>query len=168
LGSTASNAEQSASEPPRPPRPPPPSPPSPPSERRSLVFRVGEALYACDIELVREIVRLAPLTRIPGSPAFVRGLLNVRGEVLTVLDLGVRLRPDCPPADRGSVIVVDTDRHRAGLIVEEVVGVQAVAPAERSGQPPTDASEIVRPMGHLDGRIVLYLDVRAFVNQSLV
>jgi purine-binding chemotaxis protein CheW len=153
LGSTASNAEQS-------------SPGSP--ERKSLVFRIGDELYACDIELVRGIVRFAPLTRIPGAPPFVRGLLNVRGDVLTVLDVGVRLRADRPHLNRGSIIVVDVGGRQAGLVVEEVVGVEAVVLDEAPAKTPSEDSAIVRSMGHLDGRIVLYLDVPAFVNQSLV
>jgi purine-binding chemotaxis protein CheW len=152
LGSIASNAEQGISGP----------------ERKSLVFRVWDELYACDIELVREIVRFAPLTRIPGAPAHVRGLLNVRGEVLIVLDVGLKLRADRAPMDRGSIIVVDTEGRRAGLVVDDVVGVHAVVGDEDVGKPPPDGSDIARPMGHLDGRIVLYLDVPAFVSQSLV
>jgi purine-binding chemotaxis protein CheW len=142
-----------------------------------LVFRVGNALYACDIEMVREIVRIGRLTRIPGAPPFVRGLLNVRGDVLAVLDVGLRLRsndtpsppslPEPPPRTE-SVIVVAVGERRAGLAVEEVIGVRPVAPDPPPATTAADPADIVRPMGHLDGRIVLYLDVPAFVNQSLV
>jgi purine-binding chemotaxis protein CheW len=151
LGSTASNAEQDPALP----------------ERKSLVFSVWDELYACDIELVREIVRFAPMTRIPGAPPHVRGLLNVRGEVLTVLDVGLKLRADRPPMDRGSIIVVETGGRQAGLIVADVVGVHHVVPNE-GARTAGDGSDIVRPMGHLGGRIVLYLDIPAFVSQSLV
>jgi purine-binding chemotaxis protein CheW len=154
LDSTASNAEQQ------------PAPESP--ERKTLVFRVGNALYACDIASVREIVRFAPLTRIPGAPPFVRGLLNVRGEVLTVLDLGVMLRADTPPIVGGGIVVVETGGRLAGLVVEEVIGVEAVVPDPSAAKPAEDSAAIVRPMGHLGDRVVLYLDVPAFVSQSLV
>jgi chemotaxis signal transduction protein len=88
--------------------------------------------------------------------------------VLTVLDVGLKLRADQAPVERGSIIVVDTEGRQAGLIVDDVVGVQAVAADERAGKPSSARPDIVRPMGHLDGRIVLYLDVPAFVSQSLV
>jgi purine-binding chemotaxis protein CheW len=128
---------------------------------------VWDELYACDIELVREIVRFAPMTRIPGAPPHVRGLLNVRGEVLTVLDVGLKLQENRSRMDRGSIIVVQTAGRLAGLIVDDVVGVQAVFP-DNPPTPPPEGSDLVRPMGHLDGRIVLYLDVPALVSQSLV
>jgi purine-binding chemotaxis protein CheW len=152
LDSTASNAE-------------PPDPESP--ARKTLVFRIGSALYACEIALVREIVRFAPLTRIPGAPPFVRGLVNVRGDVLTVLDLGVKLRPDAPPMQGGGIVVVDVAGRQAGLLVDEVIGVEAVAEQPLTGPAEANA-DIVRPMGHLGDRVVLYLDVPAFVSQSLV
>ena len=142
-----------------------------PTGKKSLVFRVGEDLLACDIEIVREIVRFATMTRIPGAPAFVRGLLNVRGDVLSVLDVGLRLNPDRPPRSGGSVIVAQVDGRSVGLVVEEVIGVQVIQEdpvAEPSTIPASAADLIVRRVGHLDGRIVLYLDVPAFVRQSLV
>jgi purine-binding chemotaxis protein CheW len=139
------------------------------AERKSLLFRVGTDVFACEIELVREIVRFARMTRIPGAPPFVRGLLNVRGEVLSVLDVGMRLMPDRAPREDGSIIVVQVGDRQAGLVVEEVIGVQAVASQgdEKQGDAKYD-EEIVRPLGHLDDRIVLLLDVPTFVNQSLV
>lgn len=138
------------------------------AERKSLLFRVGTDVFACEIELVREIVRFARMTRIPGAPPFVRGLLNVRGEVLSVLDVGMRLMPDRAPRDDGAIMVVQIGNRQAGLLVEEVLGVQAVAPQEQQDVAAKYDSGIVRHLGHMDGRIVLFLDVPAFVNQSLV
>jgi purine-binding chemotaxis protein CheW len=140
---------------------------SEPSGPKSLVFRVGGDLLACDIEIVREIVRFAAMTRVPGAPPFVRGLLNVRGEVLSVLDVGIRLNPEQPPRSGGSIVVAHVDGRQVGLVVDEVIGVHVLQEAP-SGAPPTPLGDIVRRTGHLDGRIVLYLDVPAFVRQSLV
>jgi purine-binding chemotaxis protein CheW len=137
-------------------------------ERKTLLVRVGEDILACEIDLVREIVRLGTLTRVPGAPPFVRGLLNVRGEVLSVLDVGKRLHPDRKQPRDGSVVVVDVNDRLIGLVVEEVIGVHVVPPTEPPKEAVEDASGIVRHLGHLDGRIVLELDVPAFVNQSLV
>jgi purine-binding chemotaxis protein CheW len=150
LDSSASNAEASQ-----------------PTGPQLLLFRVGEDLLACDIGLVREIVRFAPLTRLPGAPPFVRGLLNVRGDVLSVLDVGIKLHPERAPLQTGAIIVVQTQGRQTGLVVDEVLGVQTV-PGYSTEESATEISDIVRRAGHLDGRIVLYLNVPAFVNQSLV
>lgn len=148
------------------------------AERPALLFRVGTTVYGCDVDLVREVVPNRRTTRIPGAPAFVRGLLNVRGNVLTVLDVGMRLEPDRHPVEtaEGSIIIVHVGSHRVGLVVDEVLQVRAVPPEgpenqsenQSENQPEGDAPHLVRKLGHLDGRIVLLLDVPAFVTQALV
>jgi purine-binding chemotaxis protein CheW len=134
-----------------------------------LLFRVGETVYGCEIEFVREVLRRPLLTRIPGSPPFVRGLLNVRGQVVTVLDVGARLDSRVPIQD-GSIIIVQVGERRVGLFVDEVLNVDVVLPDpenpgdERESHP----SGLVRKLGQMEGRIVLLLDVSKLVNQALV
>ncbi|MEX2178721.1 MAG: chemotaxis protein CheW [Gemmatimonadaceae bacterium] len=72
-----------------------------PAEARALLFRVGDQLFGCGVEFVREILRGAGrhVTRIPGAPPYVRGLTNMRGDVLTVLDVGMRLWPESRPVE---------------------------------------------------------------------
>ncbi|HEU4993983.1 MAG TPA: chemotaxis protein CheW [Gemmatimonadaceae bacterium] len=134
----------------------------------TLLFRVGNVVYGCDVKLVRQVVRFRPPTRIPGAPPFVRGLLNVRGNVLTVLDVGMRLEPDRPPIETGSVIIAQVGDRRAGLAVDEVLHVGSVPEDPSDESPQGDPQPLVRKLGHLDGRIVLLLDVTAFVTQALV
>jgi purine-binding chemotaxis protein CheW len=135
---------------------------------QTLLFRVGETVYGCDIHFVREVVRHPPTTRIPGSPAFVRGLLNVRGHVLTVLDVGARLDPQRAPVQGGSIIIVQVEERRAGLLVDEVLHVGVVPRESARDRSQSHPSELVQKLGQLDGRIVLLLDVAKLVNQALV
>ena len=58
---------------------------------RTLLFRVAGKTYGCDIDAVREIIPYRRATRLPGAPSFVQGLINLRGTIVTVLDLGTRL-----------------------------------------------------------------------------
>src|SRR5687767_14356223 len=67
------------------------TPAADPSALRLLLFGVGGTVYGCDIASVREIVALRPTTRLPGSPPFVSGLVNLRGAIVTVIDLAMRL-----------------------------------------------------------------------------
>jgi hypothetical protein len=68
----------------------------------TLVFRVGASLYGCDIRDAQEIVPYRACTRLPGAPAHVCGLINVRGTIVTVIDLGVRLDPSREPIQDGT------------------------------------------------------------------
>jgi purine-binding chemotaxis protein CheW len=81
---------------------------------------------ACDLDSVLEIVRGRPLARLPGAPEWVRGIMNLRGTLLTVVDLSVRLggSPDGLPR---VVMVVEGAGKRFGLGVESVQGVAEVA-----------------------------------------
>lgn len=97
--------------------------------RRLLRFRAAGEMYACDLGVVREIVRVRPVTRLPGTPAWVMGIMNLRGTLLTVVDLSARLGGTDvrPPA---VVMVVEAAGRRIGLGVEAVVDVaDAAAPA---------------------------------------
>lgn len=92
----------------------------------TLLFRVGGAVYGCDIADAREIIPLRPMTRLPGAPAFVRGLINMRGTIVTVLDLGARLDPSRGPTTDGSILLVRHRERLVGLIVDEVADVRVL------------------------------------------
>ena len=118
--------------------------------------------------MVREVLRQRRTTRIPGAPEYVRGLLNVRGTVLTVLDVGLRLQPDRASIDGGAIIIVHVGGRLVGLAVDEVLQVAAVQAAEPSDVSENDTSHLARKLGQSDGRIVFHLDVPELVNQALV
>lgn len=129
-----------------------------------IVFRLGEEEFALPIEAVEEVAR-APeqVTRVPKAPAFLEGVINLRGEVLPVVDQRRRFdMPESPDRDARRLLVVRTDRHRAGLIVDSVSEVlrsaaEAIEPApDLAGE----AKRLVHGVLNLerDGRLVLLLD----------
>ncbi len=92
---------------------------------RYLVTEVAGERMAWDLATVREIVPARAVTRLPGAPAWVLGLLNLRGTVLTVVDLATRF--SLPPGDGESVVVLELDGRSLGVRVDRV---RAVAAAE--------------------------------------
>jgi purine-binding chemotaxis protein CheW len=85
-------------------------------------FDVGEETYGISIEDVRQIIRVPKITRVPKMPEYVLGMTNLRGEVLPLVDLSMRMGYD-HPCDHGEdtrVIVVDKRGILTGLIVESV------------------------------------------------
>jgi purine-binding chemotaxis protein CheW len=100
-----------------------------------LVFAVGARLCACNLEAVREIVTSRPATRLPGAPEWVRGLINLRGTLVTVVDLTVRFgvaRPGGKDAQgagvpAGMIVVVTAGGKSFGIGVSEVRDVLTVA-----------------------------------------
>ena len=93
---------------------------------RTLLFRVADRVYGCDIDAVREIVPYRRATRLPGAPPYVQGLINLRGTIVTVLDLGTRLDLGRAPVREGSIILATHGTRVVGVAVDEVMDVQAI------------------------------------------
>jgi purine-binding chemotaxis protein CheW len=134
---------------------------------RLLLFAVAGTVYGCDIGAVREIVPIRRATRLPGAPPYVRGLFNLRGSIVTVIDLAARLAGGIA-ADDGSVVLAQFGNKNVGLAVDEVRDVQMVSP-ERFEPATGDVARggIVRGLGHLDEGVVIVLEVPAVVRQVM-
>jgi purine-binding chemotaxis protein CheW len=138
--------------------------------RRTLLFRVGAAVYGCDIDDIREIVPFRVATRLPGAPSYVQGLINLRGTIVTVLDLGVRLDGTCAPISDGSIMLVSLPggTRLVGVAVQEVMDVRIVG-AERDDVVGGAAGpHVVRGLARVDGATVILLDIHSLVRQVLL
>lgn len=120
------------------PNPPPSSAtPGAAAEIELLAFRVGEQEYCVDIMSVREIRGWSRATPLPFSPPHVKGVINLRGTVLPVIDLAVRLgMPPIEGDERNVIMVVSINGQTAGLLVDAVSDILAVATSDL--QPPPD------------------------------
>ncbi len=133
-------------------------------ERKFLVFRLGEDEFGLPVEAVVEVAR-APdrITRVPKAPKFLEGVINLRGAVVPVVDQ--RQRFDIPRLDGGEgrrLVVVQSGRHRAGLIVDSVSEVLR-ATADAIKETPELTEEIARLVHGVitigsEGRMILILD----------
>jgi purine-binding chemotaxis protein CheW len=97
-----------------------------------LAFRLGEDVYAGPVSLVREILKPPPLTPVPRAPFAVMGIVSVRGQLVTVIDLRRRLRlPEAGPSRRSRVLLVNPlGGEVLGLYVDEVLQVYRLAEEE--------------------------------------
>jgi purine-binding chemotaxis protein CheW len=131
----------------------------------TLLFRVGATTYGCALGEAREVIPLRPVTRLPGSPPFVRGLINMRGTIVTVLDLGVRLDSARTPAQHGSILLVRHRERIVGVVVDEVLDVRSVdAEADGAGA----EGGIVRRVAAVDDGAVVILDLDILISQVLL
>lgn len=116
----------------------------------TLAVGVGKAEFGLPAAAVREVLRPPPLTRVPFAPPAVRGVAQVRGTVLAVVDLGARLGmgPVAPP---GRLVVVwGHGREAVGLLVDRVAGLVEEDDGEADELPP-DEAEAALPPGWLAG-----------------
>ena len=134
---------------------------------RTLLFRVAGKVYGCDIEAVREIIPYRRATRLPGAPSFVQGLINLRGTIVTVLDLGTRLDPERPSVRDGSIILAIHGTRVVGVAVDEVMDVQNISEEHvESHGGARDA--LIRGLGHLENDVVVLVDIHTLVTQVLL
>lgn len=128
-------------------------------DRRELIaFCVGKQEFCIAITDVREIRSWAPATPVPGAPDYVRGVINLRGAVLPVVDLGARLGLGAAdPTARHAIIVVQACGQTVGLLVDSVSDIITVgkdeiqAPPEAAGQ---GAKLLVRGLLAIDKRMI--------------
>lgn len=136
------------------------------SERKLLSFRLGSETFAIPVERVKEIIELGGVTRVPMTPAHFRGVLNLRGSVVPVVDLAVRLGRGASADGRRTCIVVlelrDGDEPLdIGVVVDAVNDVFDITGGELQGAPSFGASvpgEFIAGMIKVGERFVVLLD----------
>jgi len=132
-------------------------------ERQLVVFQLGAELYGCDISRVHEIIRLQSVTRVPRAPAFVEGVINLRGKVIPVVDL--RRRFGLPTAEHtraSRIVVVEIGDQVVGIVVDGVSEVLRVNSSIVEPPSPVVAgidSEYLHGIAKLADRLVILLDL---------
>lgn len=133
------------------------------AERQLVVFSLGKEEFAVDVAQVREIIRMEEITKMPKSPPFVEGIINLRGQIIAVIDLAKRL--NLPPSERmeaNRIVVVETEDLKVGMIVDSVSEVMSVTEDEIE-PPPILASDSATPfiLGVVkrDRRLIILIDL---------
>ncbi|PTS88129.1 MULTISPECIES: chemotaxis protein CheW [unclassified Caulobacter] len=129
------------------------------TERRELIsFRVGQQEYCVNIMAVREIRGWSPATSLPQSPGYMRGVINLRGAVLPIMDLAARLgMPMVEPNVRSVIIVVQAGDRMVGLLVDAVSDILSIT--DDLVQPTPDVAcdsvrSFVRGIISIEGRMI--------------
>ncbi len=131
-----------------------------------LTFSLGGEVFAMDIHNVREIIQHGPMTVVPLMPAFVRGVINLRGAVVPVIDLQSRFgrAPACV-GPKTCIVIFDAmrsqERVELGLLVDSVSEVLELPADQLEPSPDFGASvrrDFIRAMGKVDGRFVIVID----------
>lgn len=133
------------------------------AERQLVVFSLGREEFALDVSQVREIIRMEEITRMPKSPPFVEGIINLRGQIIAVMDLAKRLNlPSTERTDAHRIVVVETEDLKVGMIVDSVSEVMSITEDEIE-PPPTLVSDPSTPfiLGVVkrDRRLIILLDL---------
>ena len=140
------------------------------SARRLLLFRCAVHVFAVDADVAREILPLQPATRIPGAAHAVRGLVNVRGLLVTVIDAAAAMGVAGGAEPGGGALVrLDLGAHRVGLVVDEVLDLVVVDDAELDDRAalPGVRPDLVRAVGTAAGHSFVELATSALLEPLL-
>jgi purine-binding chemotaxis protein CheW len=129
-----------------------------------VCFRIGKETFGVDIFAVREIVRVQEITAVPGAPEFVLGVINLRGRIVSVVDLGRQLGQTPSEITTASrILVIHLDGVSVGFLVDAATSVLKV-PAD-SIEPPPDMiggvkADYLEGVAKLEERLAILLNLR--------
>ncbi|HET9957633.1 MAG TPA: chemotaxis protein CheW [Polyangiaceae bacterium] len=132
-----------------------------------MTFRLATEDYGFEILKVRELIGLMEITRVPRSPSYIRGVINLRGKVIPVVDLRVKFEMESvEPTSQTVIIVVQLGPQHGGLtmgvMVDEVLEVRAIESKDVE-PPPTfqsqTATDFILGVGKAENRVVFLLDI---------
>jgi purine-binding chemotaxis protein CheW len=137
-----------------------------------LTFSLGDEVFAMDIRSVREIIQHAAMTAVPLMPDFVRGVINLRGAVVPVIDLQARFgRPPASVGKKTCIVIFDASRDgekaELGLLVDAVSEVIDIAAANIELPPQFGTSirrDFIRGLGKVEGEFVVILETERALN----
>jgi purine-binding chemotaxis protein CheW len=135
--------------------------------RQYLTFTVTGGSFAIAIASIKEIIEYRAPTEVPMTPGYMRGIINVRGHVVPVIDLAVRFgRPRAEATRRTCIVILEVDeqdeQHVIGVVVDTVSAVMEIADADVEPSPSFGAkvrSEFITGMGRIGERFVILLDI---------
>jgi len=139
-------------------------------ELQLVVFKLGEEEYGVEITQVQEIIRVMETTRVPKAPTFIKGVINLRGKVIPVIELKKRFGlTECNIDDQTRIIVVEVQDYTVGMIVDCVSEVLRLSSESIEPTPPVFSNlsdEYIRGVGKLENRLLILLDLDKILSIS--
>ncbi|KXS42530.1 chemotaxis protein CheW [Methanolobus zinderi] len=136
-----------------------------------VIFNLGMEEFGVDIMKVQEIIRLPEITRIPRSPDYIKGVINLRGKIIVVMDLDKRFGlPSKEITDETRIIVVDVEGTIIGMVVDSVSEVIRLLNTNVDPTPDIINQKInadyLKGVGKIDERLLILLNLDSIINET--
>lgn len=136
-----------------------------------ITFKMGDELFAIDVQCVREVIDLSPVARVPTAPPYLRGVVNVRGKAVPVVDLRRKFGlPDVAPTVNTRILILDLmaegEAYVVGGLADSVHDVIELGPEDLAPPPRLSArwrNEVITGLAQHDGDFIMLLDVQRVV-----
>ena len=138
-----------------------------------IVFNLGEERYGVDISQVREIIRPSQITRIPNAPDYVDGVINLRGQITTIINLRKRFGMEPKPIDNNTrIIVVEFENAVIGMMVDTVNEVKYLSTADIEALPSIitarEEAKFLKGVGKLSDGLLIMIDLNKVLSEDEV
>lgn len=138
---------------------------------RFLTFYIGDAVYGIALIHVIEIINIQTITRVPNVPNYIKGIINLRGKVVPVLDVRLKFNlEERAYDDKTCIIVIVVNDMNVGLIVDSVSEVSTIDESNRAVPPEIGvaaSNKYLESVAEVDGRIILNIDFQKFFQSDL-
>ncbi|MDQ2819029.1 MAG: chemotaxis protein CheW [Pseudomonadota bacterium] len=132
-----------------------------------LAFMVGDEEYGIDIQQVRELRAYAPVTKIANSPPFIKGVVNLRGSIVSIVDMRIKFQLPASYDDSTVVIIINIDDKVTGIVVDRVLDVVSLEEGQIRAAPALGSSgnaDYLVGLAVVQERMVLLMDLHDVLN----
>jgi purine-binding chemotaxis protein CheW len=136
---------------------------------RYLTFSLGQEVYGIEISCVTEIIGIQAITKIPELPEYVKGIINLRGKIIPVMDMRLRFKKEpCEYNDRTCVIVIEISHISIGLIVDSVAEVLKIPDSDIVEPPQINkgCNRYIKSIGKVGNDVKLLLDCEKLLTED--
>lgn len=138
-------------------------------EMQMLTFSLDDVLYGVNVQQVREVRNFEGVTPVPYAPDYVKGVTNLRGEVIPVIDLRKRFGMEAKANENGTFMIIIQDKHPVGITVDAVMEVLTISKKDIEANPGSiivDKSESVVGVAKHDKDLIVLLDFLKIVSKD--
>ena len=133
-------------------------------------FRIGRETFGVPIALVHEIVRVPEITSVPDAPDYIEGVINLRGKIISIVDLRKRFgEREITVHKKNRILVVEVENKKVGLVVDAASEVLKIPPSEIDAPPNVfEEGELnyVTGVGKLGGRLIILIDLSKILQRG--
>jgi len=137
-----------------------------------LIFSIGKQSYGIDIKYVIEIIGIEPITEVPELPNYIRGVINLRGKIIPVMDVRLKFKKEEKEYDdRTCIIVVEIGGISIGLIIDRVLEVVSIdenniSPPPKTSSNKDNANKYIKGIGKIQNDVRLLIDCHKLLEEE--
>lgn len=133
-------------------------------QNKYLTFAIGDDAYGIGIEVVDDIIGIQEVTYVPSQPEYLKGVINLRGQIIPVIDIRLRFN-QVPKAydDRTCIVVIKMEETPVGIVVDRVQEVLTISEVRVPSSFASTEENFMTGIGHYDDSIILLVDCESLL-----